>query len=248
MKSPQLAAKAMAAAKNGAAGAQNDAAAPRNRGEARRGRTRVALLKAAHALMSRRGVEAVSLQEITEAADLGTGTFYIHFNSKDDIARAVLDCHIANLTIRQETSVAALGLRDPAAVIAVSARSCLNELLTNPLWFWWLKHPDLLVERMRAGFKHYGHRDLAAARAARAVNLPTEDLAATWGALIWQIVAGARDIVDGVRDASSEAAITIGILQSLGVPPEQAKELATIAPLPYPKIAVDFSFVLTDAD
>ena len=35
-----------------------------------------------------------------------------------------------------------------SAVIAVTAQSCVRELMTNPLWFWWLKHPDLLVEQL----------------------------------------------------------------------------------------------------
>jgi AcrR family transcriptional regulator len=222
--------------------------AQRPRTAARQEKTRAALVRAAHELMTRRGVDAVAVQEVTERANVGAGTFYNYFGSKEDVARAALDCHIANLTKRQEKSVGGLKLKDPAAVIAVSAQSCLRELMTNPLWFWWLKHPDLLVERMRAGFRRYGYRDLAAARASGAVHLAAGDLMATWSALIWQIVAGARDIADGVRDASSVSAITIGILQGLGVSPKEAAKLAAIDAPPYPKVAVDFTFVLTDAD
>lgn len=219
--------------------------AQRPRTAARQEMTRVALVRAAHELMAKRGVDAVALQEVTDRANVGAGTFYNYFATKEDIARAVLDCHIANLTRRQEKSVGALELDDPAAVIAVSARSCLRELMTSPLWFWWLKHPDLLVERMRAGFRRYGHRDLAAACAAGRVHL-SADPAATWSMLIWQIVAGARDIVDGVRDAASERAVTVGILQGLGLAPNEAARLSAIEPPPYPAIAVDFSFVLAD--
>ncbi len=222
--------------------------AQRPRTAARQEKTRAALVRAAHELMTRRGVDGVALQEVTERANVGAGTFYNYFTSKEDIARAVLDCHIANLTVRQAASVGSLRLDDPTAVIAVSAQSCVRELMTNPLWFWWLKRPDLLVERMRAGFRRDGTRDLAAAQAAKAIHLPVEDVAAAWSTLVWQIVAGARDITDGIRDAASARAIAVGILQGFGVPPEKARALAAIEPPPYPRIAVDFSFVLADAD
>jgi AcrR family transcriptional regulator len=205
-----------------------------NRGEIRRGKTRAALLKAAHTLMSKRGVDAVSLQEITERADVGAGTLYNHFTSRDEIARGVLDCHIHNLTFRQAHSVGSLKLSDPLAVIAVSARSCVRELTTNPLWFWWLQRPDLLVDRMRLGFRQPGLRDLAAARKAGTVKLPGKDLDAVWSTVIWLLIGGARDIAAGLREAGTDAEVALGILQALGVDHEKALRLSRVEPPPYP--------------
>src|ERR1700741_5273233 len=61
------------------------------RGARRKRETRVRLLEAALRLMARKGMEGVAINEITEAADVGFGSFYNHFESKDAIYRAVMD-------------------------------------------------------------------------------------------------------------------------------------------------------------
>jgi len=55
----------------------------RSRHQKRAGRTRDKLLRSAKLLFSERGFDAVSIDEITDKADLGKGTFYYHFNTKD---------------------------------------------------------------------------------------------------------------------------------------------------------------------
>lgn len=57
----------------------------------RRRRNRQALLGAARRLMAERGFAGTTIADITEAADLGFGTFYLYFRSKEDVLRAVLD-------------------------------------------------------------------------------------------------------------------------------------------------------------
>ena len=67
-------------------------ARPRSpRVDRRRRRNREALLRAARRLMAERGFEGTTIADITEAADLGFGTFYLYFQSKEDVLRAVLD-------------------------------------------------------------------------------------------------------------------------------------------------------------
>ncbi len=50
----------------------------------RRARTRDLLAHSALRLVLERGYEAVTIQDITEQADLGRGTFYIHFKDKEE--------------------------------------------------------------------------------------------------------------------------------------------------------------------
>ncbi len=57
----------------------------------RRRRNRQALLRAARRLMAERGFAGATIADITEAADLGFGTFYLYFESKEHILNAVLD-------------------------------------------------------------------------------------------------------------------------------------------------------------
>lgn len=61
-----------------------------SRFDRRRERTRKQLQEAATALILEKGFAAVSIQDITDRADLGRGTFYLHFHDKDEIAARIL--------------------------------------------------------------------------------------------------------------------------------------------------------------
>jgi len=55
-----------------------------SRHERRRLQTRKRLIQATHNLLVEEGYDAISIQDITDSADLGRGTFYIHFKDKED--------------------------------------------------------------------------------------------------------------------------------------------------------------------
>lgn len=86
----------------------------------RRARTRAALVGAAQRLLSQ-GRSAVSIQEITEAAEVGFGSFYNHFTSKEELFDAAiietLDAHDA--VIAEVTR----GVEDPAELFAIGVRT-----------------------------------------------------------------------------------------------------------------------------
>lgn len=49
------------------------------------GRTRARLLDAARSVFSRKGLDLTTIDDITESADVGRGTFYYHFSGKEDM-------------------------------------------------------------------------------------------------------------------------------------------------------------------
>lgn len=61
--------------------------------EQRKQRTRRQLMEAAGELLIEKGFDRMSIQDITDRADVGRGTFYIHFQDKDDIVWEVLREH-----------------------------------------------------------------------------------------------------------------------------------------------------------
>jgi AcrR family transcriptional regulator len=61
-----------------------------DRFQKRREKTRAALKMAAVDLMRERGYDAVSITDITERADVGRGTFYLHFTDKAEVVAAAL--------------------------------------------------------------------------------------------------------------------------------------------------------------
>jgi len=58
---------------------------PLSRHERRRLQTRKLLIQATLQLVLEKGFDAISIQDITDRADLGRGTFYIHFKDKEEV-------------------------------------------------------------------------------------------------------------------------------------------------------------------
>lgn len=69
--------------------AQREAEAP-TRGARRKSETRRRLLRAARSMFAREGLENATIAQITSAADVGFGTFYLHFATKEEAYRAVV--------------------------------------------------------------------------------------------------------------------------------------------------------------
>ncbi|WP_055405521.1 MULTISPECIES: TetR/AcrR family transcriptional regulator [unclassified Mycobacterium] len=94
-------------------------AEPANRLERRKRRTRAALVKAAQQLIAD-GKVNVPVLEITQAADVGMGSFYNHFDSKEQLFEAavadVLDAYGSMLDRLTES------IEDPAEIFATSFR------------------------------------------------------------------------------------------------------------------------------
>lgn len=95
----------------------------------RKQRTRAALIGAAQRFLST-GVTSISIQEITTAADVGFGSFYNHFESKDELFDAALTATLDAWTSMLETVVA--GVEDPALIFAMSFRMTGRLQRNNP--------------------------------------------------------------------------------------------------------------------
>ena len=67
------------------------ALAPANRFERRRERTRQELLAAAERVLAEKGLHDTKIADIAAAADVGVGTFYLHFPTKDALFDAVVE-------------------------------------------------------------------------------------------------------------------------------------------------------------
>lgn len=105
---------------------------PVSRGERRKRETRERLMQAAFRLFAERGVDAVPINEITEAADVGFGSFYNHFASKEALHDALLTRLFEQFADAIDRMAAAID--DPAEVLAVSVRHALLRTQRQPLW------------------------------------------------------------------------------------------------------------------
>lgn len=79
----------------------------------RGGVTRRRLLRAAEAVVGRRGFFETGVADITRRARVGLGTFYLHFRSKQDMLRALVEA--INEALRQHVLERAIRLAGPGA-------------------------------------------------------------------------------------------------------------------------------------
>jgi AcrR family transcriptional regulator len=71
-----------------------------SRQQRRLGRTRRRLCDAARSVFAEKGLDLTTVDDITERADVGKGTFYYHFSDKQDIIGALLKDVLSELTAR----------------------------------------------------------------------------------------------------------------------------------------------------
>ena len=130
------------------------------RGERRRQETRAKLIHAAHELMGRNGIDATTIQEITDSADVGFGSFYNHFESKTAIVQAIMD-----ETVESYGDVLdhiADAVQDPAEILAASVRYVVMRGCEAPAWGWFLIRASLTMEALRVGLGRRMARDIRA--------------------------------------------------------------------------------------
>src|SRR5499425_658390 len=83
-----------------------------NRFDRKREKTRVDLLEAAERVIAAKGYHQTRIADIANEADVGLGTFYLHFKTKNEIFIELIDYGAGDL--RQELVEAKAGIHDPA--------------------------------------------------------------------------------------------------------------------------------------
>jgi AcrR family transcriptional regulator len=131
--------------------------APQGRVARRRAQSRQRILDAADALMTERGVEAVTIDEIADAADIARRSFYHHFATKHDVLVPIARAHTTALNRRIDRLVA--GIDDPAEVMATAMRHALRAIPRDPLCRWFVLSSGLPLQRLHEGLGASGMRD-----------------------------------------------------------------------------------------
>jgi AcrR family transcriptional regulator len=193
----------------------------------RREATRSKLIEAATTLFARQGVDNTRIQEITEEADVGFGSFYNHFESKEAIAEAVL----VETVLAQGAEIDALTsqLEDPAETISAAHRTFVRRAGSDPDWGWLLVRLNVSHNAVLAALEPYARRDLRAAVTADRVRVANEQVAllAAAGALL----AVMRAVLEGQAPDQADIHHAAGVLRMFGLAPDEAAEVAR-RPLP----------------
>ena len=172
--------------------------------------------------MRERGVEAVTIHDITEAADVGHGTFYLHFECKAALVQPLIEQRAERL--HEHVDRATHGEWDPALRLATGIRLALSSIRSDPLWNWYVFQSGTPFRRLAEGIGAPPAEDMN--RGVASGRFTVRDLRATWtfvdGAMIGVLTAWNRGALD--EDAAETTAELA--LRSLGVPPEEAAQIA----------------------
>ena len=200
---------------------------PQDRHARRREATRAKLVEAAKALIARQGVDNTRINEITDEADVGFGSFYNHFESKEAIIAAVL----ADTIAAQGAEIDALTAQidDPAEIISAAHRSFVRRARSDPDWAWLLLRLDVSHNVLLAALGPYARRDLRKGIKSGRLSVPHEMIAlfAMGGALLGVM----RAVLDGAAPKDVDIHHAEGVLRLLGLPAGEAAEVAR-RPLP----------------
>lgn len=212
----------------------------------RRRATRAKLLEAAYNIFAKVGVDDIKIMDVTDLADIGFGTFYNYFSSKDDLASQVLDCVIDDFGRRNDKATRNLRKSNPSLVMPISMRLVMREAAQTPMWQWWALRPDLLVDRMRDGFGRFAKRDIRHGIERGIFDLKLDEIDSAWEMAVWMMVGGVHDIVVGQRPLESEAFVTNSIMRVMGVNHELARQISSTELPTYSAPSIDWSFSLEE--
>ncbi len=82
--------------------------------------TKNKIYKTAEALFRKHGFENVSVDSIVEAAGVAKGSFYVHFDSKDSLAAALINDYISKVDLDYKSYVGSFGVHAAASDILIS--------------------------------------------------------------------------------------------------------------------------------
>jgi AcrR family transcriptional regulator len=202
--------------------------APVSRVSRRKQRTRAALIKAAQAFIAE-GKVNVPVLEITQAADVGMGSFYNHFDSKEQLfeeaVAEVLDAHGALLDHLTSS------LSDPAETFACSFRLTGRLFRRRPQESRILLANGMALLSSDLGLAPRALRDIEAAVQADRFTVTDPELALSLagGALL-----GLGNLLRNQPDrddASASDEVTEGVLRLFGISADEARDICR-RPLP----------------
>ena len=188
----------------------------------RKRNTYEALLRAGYSVISAKGIDAATMQEIADLADVGTGTVYTYFRSKDELAIAVLEELMHDLALRIERVTSTF--KDPAQVYAFGIRTVLDAATRDPRWKQLLHRSEVIADAMYRRMGPFAIRDLRLAT--EAGRFFVDDAELIWRMASHAIVGVSLAITNRQLPETKIAECVVRLLNMTGIGAEAARELA----------------------
>lgn len=199
-----------------------ETAQPMGRVARRRLKNLEALIRAGRDVMGEKGIDAATMAEIAERADIGAGTVYTFFKSKDELAIAVLESLMTDLgnRIEQVTNT----FTDPAQVYAFGVRTVIDTCIGDLRWRQLLNRSEVMAGAMFRQMGPFATRDLM--NATRAGRFRIDDASLVWRMANHAIMGIALAITEGEMDETVVQECVTRILCMNGLSLDEARDLA----------------------
>ena len=195
-----------------------------SRVERKRREARRRIVHAAERLMTERPIDEVTVSDITDAADVGHGSFYLHFESKYAVLSPIVRGRAAawDTHVRDRLDADA----DPAENFVHMARHMAHAALRDPLWRWYLVHSGVPIDDMQAAIGRFGARDVGLGLQSGRFRVPDLEVANRFvlGAYVSTLL-GCVDLSDADAAAAIDDMVEL-VLRVLGIDVAEAAELA----------------------
>ena len=206
-----------------------------NRLDRRKARTRAALIRAAQTLIAQ-GRTNVPVLEITQAADVGMGSFYNHFETKEQLFEAALESVLDSYGQLLDRVTAEI--EDPAEVFATSFRLAGRLHRREPDLSRVLLNNATRLLSAEDGLAPRARRDIQAGVDAGRFQVEDVDLAVTMAAGALLCLGQLLHDQPDRDDAAAADRLAENLLRMFGVPARQAHRICSL-PLPDPSSARD---------
>ncbi len=189
----------------------------------RQRRIRDALIQSARAVMSEKGVDGSTMLEIAERADVGAGTVYNYFKSKDELAVSVLEDMMHDLALRIERVTNTFD--DPGQVYAFGVRTVLDAATRDVRWRQLLSRSEVIADAIFRRMGPFAIRDLRQATAVSRFSVGDAEL--VWKMASHAIVGVSLAITNGELPEEKIHETVVRLLCMNGIGTEAAEELAS---------------------
>jgi AcrR family transcriptional regulator len=193
----------------------------------KRERTQSLLLQAAVQVIAERGLAATTMQQVAQAAGMAPGTVYNHFATREDlVARLAV---VIGLSLSRVIAESSSAIEDGAQRMAIGQRRYVWLAAESPAWALLLLDVGAASPHLLATLEGYILADLRLGVKQKRFKVPSE--AAAMDVINGVCTSAMRRVAMGAAPPRHDIAAASLVLRALGLPPDEALEVAR-RPLP----------------
>lgn len=196
-------------------------------GGPKRERTQSQLLHAAVQVICERGLQGATMQQVAQAAGVTTATLYNHFGTKEALVQRL--ALVLGGTLCRAINDSYVHVADGAERMAIGQRRYIRLAADSPAWTLLLLDVMTANPEVLQAILQYPLADLRLGVRQKKFKVPSE--AAALDAIHGMCAQAMRRVAVGPAPAKHDQACAALLLRALGVPPDEAAEVAA-RPLP----------------